>query len=80
MIAHLNHRKSHPLNTSLHVWACNCVHGVDPSDNNNKSEFVKKSVNWSSQDCNNALRMAIMHKNDSGSGPEKADFKRTDVG
>jgi hypothetical protein len=32
-----------------------------PADNR-KSEFVENPVNWSTQDCNNALRMAIMHK------------------
>ena len=33
-----------------------------PSDNNRKSEFVEKFMNWSTQDCNNAQRTAIMHK------------------
>ena len=58
----LKSSQSHPSNTSLSVWAFNCMRGVDPSDNNHNSEFVEKSVNWSTQDCNNAVRMATLRK------------------
>ena len=54
--------QSHPLNTSLHVCAFNCMRGVNPSDKNCKSEFVVKIVNWSTQDCNNALRIVMFQK------------------
>ena len=50
-----------------------------PADNR-KSEYVKKSVNWSTQDCNNALRMAIMHKLHCGVVVQKETFKRIDMG
>ena len=53
--------QSHPLNISFHVWVFNCeAHCELPADNR-KSEIVEESLNWSTQDCNNALRMAIMH-------------------
>ena len=43
-------------------WYLICEAHCELPTDNRKSESVEKSVSWSTQDCNNALRMAIMHK------------------
>ena len=45
----------------MHRYLICEAHCKLPADNR-KSEFVENPVNWSTQDCNNALRMAIMHR------------------
>ena len=50
------------INISRCVWVFNCEAQCELPLDNRKSEIVEELLNWSTQDCNNALGMEIMQQ------------------